>query len=108
MRTPTTSGLTSTLKPTTTLVPNSTAQDLFGNLNAVTGAGTYSVNDPGFAQIGTDEIYVFNGQWGSLDYALANASLSKEVTSASKWHINPDEPNVFDYNTNFKEVNENH
>ncbi|WP_414521180.1 ExeM/NucH family extracellular endonuclease, partial [Umezakia ovalisporum] len=49
--------------------------------------------------------YVFNGQWGSLDYALANASLAKQVTGASKWHINADEPNVFDYNTNFKSAN---
>jgi predicted extracellular nuclease len=46
--------------------------------------------------------YVFNGQWGSLDHALANGSLAAQVTGAAKWHINADEPNVLDYNTNFK------
>jgi len=46
--------------------------------------------------------YVFNGQWGYLDYALATASLSAQVTGAAEWHINADEPPVLDYNTNFK------
>jgi len=46
--------------------------------------------------------YVFNGQWGYLDYALANASLGAQVTGVAEWHINADEPNVLDYNTNFK------
>lgn len=46
--------------------------------------------------------YVFNGQWGYLDYALANASLSAQITGVAEWHINADEPPVLDYNTNFK------
>ncbi|WP_341525544.1 ExeM/NucH family extracellular endonuclease [Nostoc sp. UHCC 0302] len=46
--------------------------------------------------------YVFDGQLGSLDHALANGSLSAQVTGAAKWHINADEPTVLDYNTNFK------
>ncbi len=46
--------------------------------------------------------YVFDGQWGSLDHALANGSLASQVSGAAKWHINADEPNVLDYNTNFK------
>ncbi len=46
--------------------------------------------------------YVFNGQWGYLDYALATASLSAQVTGVAEWHINADEPPVLDYNTNFK------
>ncbi len=46
--------------------------------------------------------YVFDGQWGTLDYALANGSLGAQVTGGAKWHINADEPNVLDYNTEFK------
>ncbi|MGB8860304.1 MAG: ExeM/NucH family extracellular endonuclease, partial [Ilumatobacteraceae bacterium] len=46
--------------------------------------------------------YVFDGQWGSLDYALASPSLVAQVTGANKYHINSDEPAVLDYNTNFK------
>ncbi len=45
--------------------------------------------------------YSFNlgGQWGSLDHALANASLLAQVTAVTTWHINADEPRALDYNT---------
>lgn len=46
--------------------------------------------------------YVFDGQWGYLDYALASPSLAAQVTGAAEYHINADEPSVLDYNTNFK------
>jgi len=46
--------------------------------------------------------YVFDGQWGYLDHALASASLLPQVTSAMDWHINADEPAVLDYNTEYK------
>jgi uncharacterized protein len=46
--------------------------------------------------------YQFNGQWGSLDHALASGSLASQVTGAEKFHNNSDEPIVFDYNTEFK------
>lgn len=46
--------------------------------------------------------YVFDGQWGYLDHALASASLFTQVTGVTEWHINADEPSVLDYNTNFK------
>ena len=49
--------------------------------------------------------YVFNGESGYLDHALATSSLSAQVTGVSDWHINPDEPTVLDYNTNFKSAN---
>ena len=42
--------------------------------------------------------FVFDGQLGYLDHALANPSLSAQVTGAATWHINADEVNVFDYN----------
>ncbi|MDC5697883.1 ExeM/NucH family extracellular endonuclease [Intrasporangium calvum] len=46
--------------------------------------------------------YVFDGQWGYLDHALATASLERQVTGVAEWHVNADEPSVLDYNTNFK------
>lgn len=46
--------------------------------------------------------YVFDGQWGSLDHALASPSLAAQVTGAAAWAINADEPGVLDYNTDFK------
>ncbi len=48
--------------------------------------------------------FVFDGQWGSLDFALASPSLAAQVTGADKFHINADEPSVLDYNTNFKSL----
>ncbi|HEX4983357.1 MAG TPA: ExeM/NucH family extracellular endonuclease, partial [Ilumatobacteraceae bacterium] len=49
--------------------------------------------------------YVFNGESGYLDHALATGTLVPQVTGVSDWHINPDEPAVLDYNTNFKTAN---
>ena len=46
--------------------------------------------------------YVFYGQAGYLDHALANASLTDQVSGVTVWHINADEPSVLDYNTEYK------
>ena len=46
--------------------------------------------------------YAFDGQFGYLDYALVSQSLREQITGATEWHINADEPDVFDYNTNFR------
>lgn len=43
--------------------------------------------------------YSFDAQWGALDHALGSASLLSQVTGATKWHINADEPVLLDYNT---------
>ena len=48
--------------------------------------------------------YVFDGQWGYLDHALASASLVRQVKGAGDYHINADEPSVLDYNLDFKSV----
>ena len=50
--------------------------------------------------------FVFDGQWGYLDYALASPSLAAQVTGVGEYHVNADEPNVLDYNTNFKNANQ--
>lgn len=41
--------------------------------------------------------YVFDGQTGRLDHALASATLASQVTGATTWGINADEPPAFDY-----------
>ncbi|MFZ0545856.1 MAG: ExeM/NucH family extracellular endonuclease [Candidatus Promineifilaceae bacterium] len=46
--------------------------------------------------------YVFDGQVGYLDHALGSASLTAQVTGVGDWHINSDEPDILDYNTDFK------
>jgi hypothetical protein len=42
--------------------------------------------------------YVFDGQTGYLDHALASPTLVPQVTGTADWHINADEPPAFDYN----------
>ena len=46
--------------------------------------------------------YVFRGEAGYLDHALASQSLSSKVTGVAEWHINADEPRSLDYNVEFK------
>ena len=82
---------------------------VFGDLNA------YAKEDPirGFTDNGWVDLiargtagggytYVFNGQWGYLDHALATAALSAQVVQVVAWPISADEPSVLDYNVNFK------
>jgi len=44
--------------------------------------------------------YVFDGQTGTLDYAFASSGAMDNVTGAAAWHINSDEPDIYDYNLN--------
>lgn len=60
----------------------------YGDPHTAPGAGpTYS--------------YVFDGQTGTLDYALASASLGPQVAAATLWHANADEADALDYNLDF-------
>ena len=61
-------------------------------INSFVGAGAYS--------------FLFDGQSGYLDHALASAHLSSQVAGATEWHINSDEPVVLDYNVEFKTANQ--
>ena len=88
--------------------PTGVADDdvlIIGDLNA------YALEDPitalrnaGYADlvqqfVGTEAYsYVFEGQYGYLDHALANAALLPQVTAVTEWHINADEPRALDYN----------
>jgi hypothetical protein len=47
--------------------------------------------------------YVFDGQLGYLDHALASPGLLGEVTGVADWHINADEPDLIDYDMTFKQ-----
>ncbi|MEM9513374.1 MAG: ExeM/NucH family extracellular endonuclease [Actinomycetota bacterium] len=61
-------------------------------INEFNGASAYS--------------FVFDGQLGYLDYALANASLLAQVTGVTEWHINADEIPLFDYNDAIRDAGE--
>ncbi|MDR1543097.1 MAG: ExeM/NucH family extracellular endonuclease [Prevotellaceae bacterium] len=41
--------------------------------------------------------YSYRSQVGCLDHALANNTMAQQVTSAGVFHINVDEPSMFDY-----------
>lgn len=77
---------------------------LMGDLNS------YAMEDPimvfkdaGYADLSEGGYsYVFDGQWGYLDYALVSPSLQPQVTGVTEFHINSDEVPVLDYNTNYQ------
>jgi predicted extracellular nuclease len=50
--------------------------------------------------------YVFDGQLGYLDHALANADLLSEVSGVTEWHINADEIPLLDYNDDERSTGE--
>ncbi len=92
-------------------------QLIIGDLNAYTledpintilaGADDTLGNDDDFRNLIADHqgagaySYVFSGQFGYLDHALANLPLADQVTGVTEWHINADEPDALDYNTDF-------
>jgi predicted extracellular nuclease len=63
----------------------------------------YTSLAPRFAASAADAYsYVFDGEAGAIDHALATSSLNSRVTSAIEWHVNADEPSIIDYNLEFK------
>jgi hypothetical protein len=65
-------------------------------------AGGYT--DLAFSFLGENAYsYVFDGQLGYLDYALASAGLLGEVTGVTVWHVNTDEPSLIDYDMTYKQ-----
>ena len=50
--------------------------------------------------------YVFDGQLGYLDYALADSDLLGQITGATGWDINADEIPIFDYNDDIRDPGE--
>ncbi|MBW6421353.1 ExeM/NucH family extracellular endonuclease [Rhizobium sp. XQZ8] len=68
-----------------------------------------AIEAAGYANIVKDMIgddafsYIFDGQWGTLDHGLASETLAGQVTGATEWHINSQEPNLLAYSTEFKD-----
>lgn len=50
--------------------------------------------------------YVFDGQLGYLDHALASPTLYDQVTGVAQWRINADEVNLLDYNDTIQDTGE--
>lgn len=46
--------------------------------------------------------YVYDGQTGYLDHALADPTIADNVVGVTIWHINADEPDLIDYDMSFK------
>lgn len=74
---------------------------IMGDLNA------YAQEDPidalrleGYTTLTADSnfTYVYDGEHGSLDHALANDNLLTQVTATKVWHINSVEPDFLAYN----------
>lgn len=82
---------------------------IIGDLNA------YAMEDPiaalnvhGYTDMiqqyvgGAAYSYVYAGEAGYLDHALATDALATQITGVTEWHINADEPRVLDYNSEYK------
>jgi hypothetical protein len=75
---------------------------LMGDFNAYAGESPITtLEQRGWQRQSTDYSYVYDGQLGTLDYIFVSESLRARVTGAGVWHINADEPDALDYNTDF-------
>ncbi|HEU5469157.1 MAG TPA: ExeM/NucH family extracellular endonuclease [Actinophytocola sp.] len=94
-----------------TVVPGAADPDVLivGDLNSYSGEDPIAaLESAGYTNLirhfhGLDAYsYVFDGQWGYLDYVLASESMTPQITGAGDAHHNADEPSVLDYLTDFK------
>ena len=86
---------------------------IIGDLNAyaqedpITALGGAGYTDLIRHFVGNDAYsFLFDGRRGYLDHALANPSLLRQVTGVTVWHINTDEPPLFDYNDGIQDPGE--
>jgi len=68
----------------------------------ITAAGYVNQLERFVRPLGMPYSYVFGHEAGYLDHALASNALSPQVQGAAEWHVNADEPEVIDYNTDGK------
>jgi predicted extracellular nuclease len=47
--------------------------------------------------------FIFDGQQGTLDQALASDDIAGLVTGVTEWHINAQEPDLLNYNSRFND-----
>ena len=78
---------------------------IIGDLNAhVMEDPLTALKEAGFVNLveiasdGNAYSFVFDGQSGALDHALASSSLVSQVAASMEWHINADEAPAHDYN----------
>ena len=81
---------------------------VIGDFNAYTqGDAMTRFEIAGFANLGATIIgdtaysFEFDGQFGTLDHAVASPSLAAQAVDAVEWHINADEARLHDYNLEF-------
>ncbi len=55
---------------------------------------------------GPEYTYVYKGEAGCLDHALASTSLARQATGAAVWHIDADEPPVLGYGIAYKSADQ--
>ncbi len=86
---------------------------IIGDLNAYRNEDPITaLKSAGFTDIvdlfGGDDAYgyVFDGQLGYLDHALASPDILPLISGVSEWHINSDEVNVLDYNDSVRDSGE--
>jgi endonuclease/exonuclease/phosphatase family metal-dependent hydrolase len=96
---------------TSTVIPTAGDPDVLivGDLNSYAGEDPIAaLEGAGYTNLikhyhGLDAYsYLFDGQWGYLDYVLASGPMLTQTTGAGDAHHNADEPSVLDYNTDFK------
>jgi predicted extracellular nuclease len=84
--------------PDVLLIGDFNSHGLEDPINAITDTGYVNQLERFVRPHGMPYSFVFDGEAGYLDHALANASLSPQVVGAAEWHNNADEPTVVDYN----------
>ena len=80
------------------LIGDFNAYGMEAPINLLTDAGIVNQLERYVRPIGMPYSYVFNSTAGYLDHALATPSMSAQVSGASEFHNNADEPSVIDYN----------
>lgn len=87
--------------PDMMIIGDLNAYDKEDPIDALKAAG---YTDLAFRYNGEDAYsYVFDGQFGYLDYILVNGSLLPQVTGLTEWHINADEPDIWSYDESFND-----
>jgi len=78
---------------------NSYSQD--DPIDALRAAGLVDLIEA-FVPAASRYTFQFESEVGLLDHAFVTPSLASKATGSTVWHINSDEPFIFDYNTEFK------
>jgi predicted extracellular nuclease len=79
---------------------------IMGDLNAYAKENPIAILEAGGYEnfglkLAANYSYTFDGQLGTLDYVLGSEGIADEVTGVTAWHINSDEADALDYNTDF-------